>query len=197
MTQEHKDALIDKCSKYKDAAMPVFSESPAKGETALSTALANTITPPPNSGVFATQNKDPNKGKSTITPIPAAMELESQKPDAIKKPAASAKPSKAQLEIHRKWQAAAEAAGGSDTRIVLSKPAAKKIIYDFLYDAFRPMNITEIHKVRSKNQSIVETSIAEAEMKSTARLCANTFFHNSSLFFSHHRVSKQSCPVRS
>jgi hypothetical protein len=134
------DSILAKCSKRKDVEMPEFPESPSKGSS--EPALTNTITPPPNSGTFATQKNVP-KGKSTITPSPAITELDKQTLD--KK--ASNKPSKAQLEIHRKWQAAAEASGGQDARIVLSKPAAKEIIYDFLYDAFRPMNITEIHKV--------------------------------------------------
>jgi hypothetical protein len=162
MTQEHMTALLAKCSKYKDTAMPIFPESPTRGSetTALSqmtlvTANTGVVTPPPNtSSSVATaqqqqQKKNDPKGKtsSTITPCPGAMAT------AVVAPAT--KPSKAQLEIHRKWQAAAEAAAASGThdaaasavRIVLSKPVAKKIIYDFLYDAFRPMNITEIHKV--------------------------------------------------
>jgi hypothetical protein len=33
------------------------------------------------------------------------------------------------------------------TNIVLNKAEGKKIIFDMLHDSFRPMNITEIHKV--------------------------------------------------
>lgn len=144
MTQEHIDELIAKCSKRKDIEMPLFPESPSKA-CAKQTAPANTVTPPPQN--LTTQKNDLPKGLSNITPSPALVENETSK--NVNKVAA--KPSKVQLEIHRKWQAAAEAAGGPDARIVLSKPAAKKIIYDFLYDEFRPMNITEIHKVRKES----------------------------------------------
>ena len=48
--------------------------------------------------------------------------------------------------MHRKWQEAATAAGGPDARIVVSKPEGKKLIYDLLFDAFRPMNINQIYK---------------------------------------------------
>ena len=57
-------------------------------------------------------------------------------------------PSKQALAMHRKWQEAAEEMGGPDARIVVSKPAAKTLIYNQLHDAFAPMNITQIHKVR-------------------------------------------------
>ena len=57
-------------------------------------------------------------------------------------------PSKQALALHRKWQEAAEAMGGPDARIVVSKPTAKKLIFDLLHDAFRPLNITHIHKVQ-------------------------------------------------
>jgi hypothetical protein len=54
------------------------------------------------------------------------------------------------IELHKKWLEAAQAMGGNDARIVVSKPAAKKLIFDFLYDSFQPMNITQIFKVRSR-----------------------------------------------
>lgn len=57
-------------------------------------------------------------------------------------------PSKQALEMHRKWQEAAEAFGGPGTRIVVNKDEAKSIIFNKMYDAFCPMNITEIFKVR-------------------------------------------------
>ena len=58
---------------------------------------------------------------------------------------AKGKPSAQAMAIHRKWQAAAEAMGGSDARIVVDKKVAKRLIIDLLYEAFRPMNITQIH----------------------------------------------------
>lgn len=73
----------------------------------------------------------PLHGTQQITPIPGSK-LTSQ-------------PSVQAMAIHRKWQAAAETLGGSDARIVVDKTAAKKLIVDLLYDAFCPMNITQIH----------------------------------------------------
>ena len=141
MTQEHKDTLTEHCSKYKDCAMPNFDCSPTKGNDTFVKLSSNTITPPPVSGIIAQQDK--SMGISgTVTPYTDDATL-----DRKKKTSTELKPSKAQLEIHRKWQAAAEAAGGDSARIVLHKAVAKKIIYDFLFDAFCPMNITEIHKV--------------------------------------------------
>ena len=55
------------------------------------------------------------------------------------------------LAMHRKWQVAAESMGGRSARIVFSKPAAKKLIFDLLYEAFCPMNITQIYKVSDAN----------------------------------------------
>ena len=66
-----------------------------------------------------------------VTPIPGSKQLN--------------QPSAQAMAIHRKWQAAAEACGGLDARIVVEKKSAKKLIVDLLYDAFRPMNITQIH----------------------------------------------------
>jgi hypothetical protein len=128
MTKEHQKLMLSKCSKYKNTVMPVFCESPVKQSKA--TMTTNPMTSPPP------QLKDSNSGAAAvITPA-----------DGGKK---KVKPSKAHLEMHRKWQDAAESMGGPDARIVLSKPDAKKIIYDYLYDAFRPCTITQIFEVRT------------------------------------------------
>lgn len=138
MTQEHKDALISKCSRKKDVPMPHFTASPSKeNEKKL---VTHAITPLPNR--MATQTAGNKNGNSTVTPSPAVGLA------AAKAPAQSNKPNKQYLALHRKWQEAAEAMGGPQARIVVSKGAAKKIIFDFLNDAFRPMNITQIHKVK-------------------------------------------------
>ena len=59
-------------------------------------------------------------------------------------PIPNKKPSNQALAVHKKWQDAAKALGGE--RIVVSKPAAKKLILDLLKDSFKPMNITDIFK---------------------------------------------------
>ena len=88
-----------------------------------------------------------NKGGGTPTPA-------SKRSMAAKVTPVPAKPSASALAMHRKWQEAAEAMGGPDARIVVSKPAAKKLVFDMLQDAFRPMNITMIHKVNEKGNAI-------------------------------------------
>jgi hypothetical protein len=140
MTQEHKDALISKCSRKKDTPMPHFAASPSKEyENKL---VSHTITPLRND--ITTQTAGKKNGSSTVTPCPAVGIAGS------KAPAPSNKPSKQALEYHRKWQEAAEAMGGPQSRIVVAKGAAKKIIFDFLTETFRPMNITQIYKVHTE-----------------------------------------------
>mmetsp|Transcript_12862 Transcript_12862/g.19525 ORF Transcript_12862/g.19525 Transcript_12862/m.19525 type:complete len:634 (+) Transcript_12862:355-2256(+) len=102
------------------------------------------VTPPPSAKTDVPDAKqeeisNSDKRKSSeaalVSPQPVAM-----KKKALPQPTASA------LAMHRKWQEAAEAAGGKDARIVVSKAAAKKLIYDLLYDTFGVMNITGIYK---------------------------------------------------
>lgn len=123
MADEHKALMISKCSKYKKTAMPVFAPPSPQG-----------------TGDSGTQSLTPRTGASGGN---AAVVTPTEAP-----PKKIPKPSKEHLEMHRKWQAAAEAAGGPGSRIVLSKPTAKKMIFDYLYDAFSPMTITQIYEVR-------------------------------------------------
>jgi hypothetical protein len=60
----------------------------------------------------------------------------------------SARLSKAATELHKRWLNEAEKMGGVDTKVTLSKPKAQEAIAQALEDAFRPMNITALHKVR-------------------------------------------------
>jgi hypothetical protein len=155
ITQEHKDTLIAKCSKYKDCSFPVFEEkSPSKDVKATlpsqSSIPATAITPLSSAATSIEKRlENPDLAHNTVTPNHNEMNVEAPNLASKKATAGVTKPNKAQLEIHRKWQAAAEELGGPGVRIVLQKPAAKKMIFDFLFDAFRPMNITEIHKVSS------------------------------------------------
>ena len=93
----------------------------------------------PNSLVgkpLSEKNGNKNAGASSkakeITPNPEA--------GGGKKP-----PSGSALAMHQKWQKAAEKLGGKDVRIVVSKPQAKKMIFDLRFDAVRPINITQIY----------------------------------------------------
>jgi hypothetical protein len=123
---DHIRSLVAKCSKQKSPAMPALAKS-------LSLAT-NTVTPPPNSVQSGTGQQAISKGsKSTIAPTPSRPVQASA--GALKK--------------HREWQLAAEKVGGPNARIVVKKAEAKPLIFDLLYDAFRPMNITQIHNVSS------------------------------------------------
>jgi len=146
MTQEHKAFLLDKCSRHQDVKMPDFLESPIKGDT--ETTLSNTlITPPPNAGVLVTQQKKNGKGtKSKITPSPAGG-VAGQQQQPNKKKSAAGQYNKKQEEKIREWNEAAARMGGGP-RAIIDNAAAKEMIFKFLYDTFRPMNINTIYKVR-------------------------------------------------
>ena len=99
--------------------------------------------------------KGGKKKKGTVTPVPPKGESSAAKGNSKKaaggggggkKPAAkpAAKLSKSAMESHRKWQAEAEKQGGPNAKIVVSKPEAKKIIFEKLYDEFTPMNINGV-----------------------------------------------------
>jgi hypothetical protein len=130
---EHCRVMARKCSSRKNPPMPAFpsnSLSP-KGKpntTNAATSTANFVTPPPNS----LGSKEHSSGGGPVAKANTAGKTKA-------------------LEIHKKWLEAAQAMGGKDVRIVVGKPAAKKLIFDFLYDAFQPMNITQIYKVRQIN----------------------------------------------
>jgi hypothetical protein len=129
---DHMRSLVAKCSKQKSPAMPALAQllSPAKQiDSRLAT---NTVTPSPNSVNSGTGQQAMSKGsKSTILPTPSH----------------SVQASAGALKKHREWQLAAEKVGGPNARIVVKKAEAKPLIFDLLYDAFRPMNITQIHNV--------------------------------------------------
>jgi len=135
MTEKHKALMAQKCSSKPDIALPDFP-----------------LTSPGNKDIQTEEI-----GSHTVTPLPNATKMDEEVPNDTNAPIVSPnpaepskickQPSKQALALHRKWQEAAEAMGGPGTRIVVSKPAAKKIIFDFLYDSFHPMNITDIYKV--------------------------------------------------
>jgi len=92
------------------------------------------MSPAPNSG----KNGCINNVSNLVTPL--VTELEANMP--------TKNTSKAALDMHKKWQEQANSMGGPNARIVVEKRKAKKLIFDMLHDAFAPMNITQIHKVR-------------------------------------------------
>jgi hypothetical protein len=140
LASDHIRALVAKCSKQKSPAMPVFTESDSPAKQINSRLVTNTVTPPPTSVHSGTGHQAISKG------LKSAM---SQNPSRPAQASAGA------LKKHREWQLAAEKVGGPNARIVVKKAEAKPLIFDLLYDAFRPMNITQIHDVSSDVHSFI------------------------------------------
>jgi len=173
LTEESRKMIAQKCSGQEDPKMPNLPTAPPLTAKTTSSSANNdkidmavpAITPPPShaqliadsqDGVVVgmaraggngggKKNDDVIGNKSGVTPSPIPPSGTAAKA-AVKSNELARAPSKEALAIHRKWQAEAEKQGGPDARIVVSKPAAKKIIFDMLHDAFRPMNITEIYQ---------------------------------------------------
>jgi len=85
-------------------------------------------------------------------------------------------PSKHALAIHQKWQEAAKKLGGE--RIVVSKPDAKKIIFDMMKDSFCPMNITQVFK---QMKGVVPSPVLKSclDDMSLDRASSEQLFHES------------------
>ena len=135
MSEEHMTLMRAKCSKRKKVAMPTFPPQTSANSPIPHPKTSHTVTPVPQSGSSGS-NVRPSSNANDVTPM-------EPKP----KNRVAPKPSKEALAIHKKWQEQAEAMGGKDARIIVSKPDAKKLIFELLHDAFRPMNITQVHKV--------------------------------------------------
>lgn len=135
MDGKHLQVIANKCSTNKNPTMPsvsAWTTSPSAPSSQLDkTNSAHFVTPSSNSRFHSKDKGAMGEGKK-VTPGTGRC-----------------KPNPKALAIHSKWQAAAEAIGGKDARIVVSKPAAKKLIFDILFEAFRPMNIAQIYKVGS------------------------------------------------
>lgn len=169
MSAEHIEVIASKCSNQECPSMPqprakqvsksvkakqssLESDSPKINTDALScedststtahiTPLRHDLNEPAVKTSKSQKSKNDGCSTSGITPSPVPLP---------KKPSATA------LAMHRKWQEAAEGMGGKDARIVVSKPAAKKLVFDLLHEAFAPMNITDIYQVSmSCSQSLV------------------------------------------
>lgn len=155
LTEENRELILEKCAN-EEAEMPglpttqllVTAGDPDKGDGVVN----NAITPPPSHGEAVVEDQSEvvvgmtrarggksKKRKGGVTPSPVPP-----KGAAAAKPAAKKKPSAAQtqksIEMRNKWQAEAERMGGRGARIVVSKPEAKKVIFDMLHDSFAPMN---------------------------------------------------------
>lgn len=139
----HLEAIANKCSKQKSPQMPNFPSTSTTPARKQSNDVANFVTPPPNSlASMAPLQAKEGTGTGTGTATNAAKIT----PNPSANPVPNKPVSAGALASYKKWQQQAEALGGG--RIVVSQPAAKKIIFDFLFDAFCPMNITQIFQVR-------------------------------------------------
>lgn len=143
------DVLAKTCSRNTSIEMPVFMlTSPSKDATPVFN--SNTVTPQPDA-------KQQVHGAVTgnilgVTPSPAAGVPKDQGKKTAKK---SEKLSKQFMAMHSKWQKQAEEMGGKGTKVIVSKPEAKKRIFELLKEAFQPMNITQIHQVRTVDLFLV------------------------------------------
>lgn len=148
LTAQHRQAIIQHCSKNNKAQeWPTFLPETPPDQTTKSSAKGGSdknintqaLTPvPPSHQARGAKGK----GKSLVTPSPRP--LSSKQPP---KAAAKKKFSKAALANIQKWQKEAEAVGGKGVKICFDKEEAKKKVYEFLYDSFRPMTITDVYNV--------------------------------------------------
>lgn len=101
------------------------------------------------------KGKKKKKGGVTLTPIhpkgaakgaAAAAGGKLAAAAAKKKPAAEKSKviSKSSIAQHIEWQDEAVKFGGPNAKIIVSKPVAKKVIFDMLHDEFCPMNINRV-----------------------------------------------------
>ena len=138
MAAEHKCLIAKKCTRQDAAKMPNLPEQAPK---------PGAVTPPPGKVVIggakqlreAASSKGTKAKGSAITPSPVPPR------GAGGKKSKSTKPNATHSAVQKKWQEAAEKAGGPGARIITNKTEAKKIVFDMLHDSFRPMNMTEIY----------------------------------------------------
>ncbi|VEU34315.1 unnamed protein product [Pseudo-nitzschia multistriata] len=93
----------------------------------------------------------PSFNSHCVTPLPISPHPPKGIASASEKVNGKEKPTKfsaAALARHAKWQADAKKLGVN--RIVVKKEEAKKVVFDALYDAFRPMNINGIYMTLKK-----------------------------------------------
>eukprot|EP00594_Rhizosolenia_setigera_P008632 CAMPEP_0178967614 /NCGR_PEP_ID=MMETSP0789-20121207/17712_1 /TAXON_ID=3005 /ORGANISM="Rhizosolenia setigera, Strain CCMP 1694" /LENGTH=691 /DNA_ID=CAMNT_0020653283 /DNA_START=210 /DNA_END=2285 /DNA_ORIENTATION=+ len=175
LTQEHLNEISERCSREDRPKLPPQQQqimNKAKDEVITSpdhksnkkTMIENhvssacNVTPPPASKetsttsssssttTHKTKSKTHNNNKSAVTPSPTSILPNNEMNNNNNKSKSKSKqPSATAIAMHRKWQEAAESMGGKNARIIVSKPAAKQLIFEFLKDQFKPMNITEIY----------------------------------------------------
>jgi hypothetical protein len=155
MDESHMQFVANKCSRKRAPAMPSFTTPPPSGacdggkSTTSPRSKPNThfVTPPQNSLAAvkggATESivvgaKNPATSAKHITPVAGGAAAAPK----IGKASANA------LATHKKWQKEAELMGSKDSRIIIDRKVAKKVVLDALHDSFRPTNINDLYQVR-------------------------------------------------
>ena len=118
MTEEHREIIATKCSHPDNKKkFPNLPTSRPVGGSLLANRGGRKGSMPPND--------DSSSAKSN--PKKAATSVGGKKQAAAK---SASKISEKAMFYHRKWQVVAEKQGGPNAKIVVSKPEAKKIIFE-------------------------------------------------------------------
>jgi hypothetical protein len=156
MEQAHKQLITKHCSRKRNCAMPSLPPLLATGgneiaddtSSSRSRPKTNFVTPPPNSLTTPKDDGNDSNGVGANNKSALVKQIIPQTGDSIPaantgKPTASA----IALATHKKWQEEAERLGTKDSRIIIDRKVAKKVIFDTLHDLFRPTNITDLYQV--------------------------------------------------
>jgi hypothetical protein len=138
---EHLELMKTKCSRKRNPNLPNLPAS-------FSCKPSLSLTDNENATVVTPLH---NPAQSGTTASGASLQLS----DDSSRSAIPIKVTPKALAVHKKWQEQAETMGGKGAKIIVSAVKAKKIIYLALRDEFRPMNITDIYKVRKHMMGLV------------------------------------------
>jgi hypothetical protein len=150
---EHLELMKTKCSRKRNPNLPML---PSSFFTTFSSGLKRLQKSRPSPDNEKSSRSVPDNETATIvTPPPKsfqsitlASETSLHTSDVSSWSVIPVKVTPKALAVHKKWQELAEAMGGKGAKIIVSAEKAKKIIYLAIRDEFRPMNITDIYKVR-------------------------------------------------
>ena len=118
----HLQFMEQKCSKKRKPSMPSFKSSGKGTNSSVGKNKTNMVTPTNNSLASV-------KG-STVSQVTTAPKLSSNK---------------TLMDAHKRWEKDMEAAGGKGLTLIINTNEAKKVVYDMLKDAYRPMNFNDIY----------------------------------------------------
>lgn len=160
MSQSHMQLIATKCSRKRAPTMPSLPSTPPSGGvdgghhafSPQSKANTHFVTPPPH---FLAAVKGGDKD-SNVAVAKSNREVAAKKvtPATGGRVAQNGKAtvSASAVATHKKWQNEAERLGSKDTRIIIDRKVAKKVIFDAVYDSFCPTNISDLYMVRRGNE---------------------------------------------